>query len=383
MKVVLFCGGLGTRIRDYSETIPKPMIPVGQQPILWHVMQYYSQYGHRDFVLCLGYKANVFKEFFLTWRQSTYSDCVISNSGVVEYLGKGLDDWRVTLVDTGMWRNIGQRLLAVRDHLKDEEVFLANYSDGLSDAPLPQMMETLRESGKVGCFLVVRPPLTFHLVEFHDRGGCKAPPRKRGRRHLGQWRLFCLHEKDIRLHQGRRGARDRAVSAPDRCRPAHRIPPRRFFPGYGHSQGQANLGGHGRARPYALAGKNGRTGRLQLTVRRCESLPRTRGTENACAIAAHASARCAIRRGLLEDFISSVARNCRCGVAQNSVRLRTRAMRPPNDIMDTHASHHASRRCRPVAAFTSLIAAVSVNRCRAGVAPAPACPTSCANRRSR
>src|SRR6478672_11549587 len=75
MKVVLFCGGLGTRIRDYSESIPKPMVPVGQQPILWHVMQYYSEYGHRDFVLCLGYKANVIKDFFLNWRQQTYSDC--------------------------------------------------------------------------------------------------------------------------------------------------------------------------------------------------------------------------------------------------------------------------------------------------------------------
>ena len=81
MKVVLFCGGLGTRIRDYSENIPKPMIPVGQQPILWHVMQYYSQYGHSDFVLCLGYKANIIKEFFLNWRQQTYTDCVISEFG--------------------------------------------------------------------------------------------------------------------------------------------------------------------------------------------------------------------------------------------------------------------------------------------------------------
>jgi len=171
MKVVLFCGGLGTRIRDYSETIPKPMIPVGQQPILWHVMHYYSQYGHRDFVLCLGYKANVIKEFFLNWRQSTYTDCVISNSGrTVEYLGEQLQDWRVTLVDTGVWRNIGQRLLAVKEHVKDEEMFLANYSDGLSHAPLPEMIETLQKSGKIGCFLAVRPPLTFHLVEFDKKG---------------------------------------------------------------------------------------------------------------------------------------------------------------------------------------------------------------------
>jgi glucose-1-phosphate cytidylyltransferase len=171
MKVVLFCGGLGTRIRDYGENIPKPMIPVGEQPILWHVMQYYSGFGHRDFVLCLGYKANTIKEFFLNWRQQTYSDCVISESGrKVEFLGEGLPDWRVTLVDTGIWRNIGQRLRAVREHVKDEEMFLANYSDGLSDAPLDRMVDLLKTSGKTACFLAVRPPLTFHLIEFDKDG---------------------------------------------------------------------------------------------------------------------------------------------------------------------------------------------------------------------
>ena len=81
MKVVLFCGGLGTRIREYSENIPKPMVPVGQHPMLWHVMQYYSQYGHRDFILCLGYKANVIKEYFLNSSRWAHSDCVISNFG--------------------------------------------------------------------------------------------------------------------------------------------------------------------------------------------------------------------------------------------------------------------------------------------------------------
>jgi glucose-1-phosphate cytidylyltransferase len=174
MKVVLFCGGLGTRIRDYSEAIPKPMIPVGQQPILWHVMQYYSQHGHRDFVLCLGYKGNTIKEFFLSWRQQAYSDCVISDAGrKIEFLGEQPSDWRVALVDTGIWRNIGQRLLAVRDHVRDEEMFLANYSDGLSDASLPHMIELTKKSGKVGCFLAVRPPLTFHLVDFDECGNVK------------------------------------------------------------------------------------------------------------------------------------------------------------------------------------------------------------------
>jgi glucose-1-phosphate cytidylyltransferase len=171
MKVVLFCGGQGTRIRDYSESIPKPMIPVGHQPILWHIMQYYSQYGHRDFVLCLGYKGNVIKEFFLKSNPSVNTDCVISDRGrKVEVLGEMPPDWRVTLVDTGMWRNIGQRLVAVRHLIKDEEMFLANYSDGLTDVPLPAMIDMLTKSGKVGCFLAVRAPLNFHLAEFEADG---------------------------------------------------------------------------------------------------------------------------------------------------------------------------------------------------------------------
>src|SRR3974390_1938718 len=109
MKVVLFCGGLGTRIREYSGSVPKPMGPIGNQPILWHVMQYYSQYGHRDFILCLGYKANVIKEYFLNYKQTANSDCIISNFGNEgKLLGEEQPDWRVSLKDTGIWRNIGQ-----------------------------------------------------------------------------------------------------------------------------------------------------------------------------------------------------------------------------------------------------------------------------------
>lgn len=171
MKVVLFCGGLGTRIREYSESIPKPMIPIGQQPILWHVMQYYSQYGHRDFILCLGYKANVVKDYFLNYKPAAATDCVVSQFGKrIELLGERPADWRVSLVDTGIWRNIGQRLLAVRHLVRNEEIFLANYSDGLTDAPLPDMISRFERSGKIGCFIAVHPPLTFHLVEFDKNG---------------------------------------------------------------------------------------------------------------------------------------------------------------------------------------------------------------------
>ena len=171
MKVVLFCGGLGTRIRDYSESVPKPMVPIGNHPILLHVMQYYSQYGHHDFVLCLGYKANVVKNYFLNYKLAETNDFIISDFGSkVEIIGERPPDWNVTLVDTGVWRNIGERLFAVKHFVGNEEIFLANYSDGLSDAPLPEMIARFKASGAIGCFIAVHPPVSFHLAEFDERG---------------------------------------------------------------------------------------------------------------------------------------------------------------------------------------------------------------------
>lgn len=170
MKVVLFCGGLGTRIREYSEQVPKPMIPVGHQPILWHVMQYYAQHGHFDFILCLGYKANVVKEFFLDYKPQLYGDCIVSGGGKVELIGQPAEEWRVAMVDTGIWRSIGERLWSVREQVRGEEVFLANYSDGLTDLPLDEMVERFLKTDKVACFVAVRPPLTYHLVDMGQDG---------------------------------------------------------------------------------------------------------------------------------------------------------------------------------------------------------------------
>lgn len=185
MKVVLFCGGLGTRIREYSENIPKPMVPIGQQPILWHLMQYYSDYGHRDFILCLGFKANVIKDYFLNYKPAANSDCVISNFGKnVDIVGENPPDWRITLIDTGVWRNLGQRLLAVKHLVADEEIFMANYSDGLTDVPLSDMIERFRQSGKIGCFIAVHPPFTFHLAEFD---GQDAVRQFRSSQEAGVW----------------------------------------------------------------------------------------------------------------------------------------------------------------------------------------------------
>ena len=160
MKVVLFCGGLGTRIREYSESIPKPMIPVGDKPILWHLMDYYSQYGHKEFVLCLGYKANVIKNFFLNYRPQAYADCIVSGAGEkVEVLGDIQADWRVTMIDTGIWRNIGQRLWAVRKQVEDgtkeltEAVkYLASQSDKLREKqPMNEARARMLYEAAWGC----------------------------------------------------------------------------------------------------------------------------------------------------------------------------------------------------------------------------------------
>jgi len=143
MKVVLFCGGLGMRLREYSENIPKPMVPVGYRPILWHVMRYYAHFGHKEFILCLGYRADAIKKYFLEYDETISNDFVLSEGGrKVELVASDIDDWKITFVDTGLASNIGMRLKAVQGYLEDEEMFLANYSDGLSDLPLSSTSTT-------------------------------------------------------------------------------------------------------------------------------------------------------------------------------------------------------------------------------------------------
>ncbi|MDE3181540.1 MAG: glucose-1-phosphate cytidylyltransferase [Acidobacteriota bacterium] len=164
MKVVLFCGGLGLRIRD-ADDVPKPMVHIGYRPILWHVMKYYAHFGHKEFILCLGYRGDVIKNYFLDYNECTSNDFVLSGGGKkLELLNSDIDDWRITFVDTGIHSNIGQRLKAVEKYLEGEDEFLANYSDGLTDLCLPEQLEHFHHSGKIASFLCVRPNLSYHLV---------------------------------------------------------------------------------------------------------------------------------------------------------------------------------------------------------------------------
>jgi glucose-1-phosphate cytidylyltransferase len=175
MKVVLFCGGMGMRMREYSEAMPKPMVPIGYRPILWHVMKYYAHYGHKDFILCLGYKADVIKNYFLKYDECLSNDFVLSERGKkVELMDSDTDDWRITFADTGLSSNIGQRLKAVQKYLEGEEMFLANYSDCLSDVALPKLIEAFATSRNLACFVSVKPRASFHLVNTNPNGVVKS-----------------------------------------------------------------------------------------------------------------------------------------------------------------------------------------------------------------
>jgi len=171
MKVVLFCGGMGTRLGGDADNLPKPMVKIGYRPILWHLMKYYSYFDHKEFILCLGYKADVIKEYFLHYNEYVSNDFVMRNGGKDIKLKKSdISDWIINFVDTGLKANVGTRLMAVKQYVKDDEMFLANYADGLTDLNLTEMIEVFKSSGKIACFICVRPPQSFNIVRSEDNG---------------------------------------------------------------------------------------------------------------------------------------------------------------------------------------------------------------------
>jgi glucose-1-phosphate cytidylyltransferase len=189
MKVILFCGGEGLRMREYSETIPKPMVNIGYRPILWHVMKYYAHYGHKDFILCLGHGADYIKNYFLNYDECISNDFVLSKGGKnLRLFNSDIDDWNITFADTGATSNIGQRLKAVEKYLDGEDVFLANYSDGLTDLPLNDQINHFKRERKVASFVCVRPNLSFHFITLKSDGVVES--------------IKNVHRSDIRINGG-------------------------------------------------------------------------------------------------------------------------------------------------------------------------------------
>jgi glucose-1-phosphate cytidylyltransferase len=169
MKVVLFCGGLGMRMRDGSSASPKPMVMIGDRPLLWHSMRYYAHHGHTEFILALGYGAREIKDYFLHYEETATNDFVLRRGREVELLGSDLADWRITFVDTGLHSSIGERLRRVRPYLEGDDYFLANYADVLSDLPLHRVVDRFRGSDAVASLTAVPPQSSFHVLQLNDR----------------------------------------------------------------------------------------------------------------------------------------------------------------------------------------------------------------------
>ena len=192
MKVVLFCGGLGMRIRTGPESLPKPMMPIGSRPVLWHVMRYYAHFGHTEFILCLGYGAHAVKDYFLDYRETSSNDFVLTKGGKhVEMLATDISDWTITFIDTGIDTAIGERLRRVRPYLEDDEMFLANYGDVLTDAPMNDLIDEFQRKDAVASLLAVKPQDSFHVVELDRRG--PGDRSRAGRGHVHAHQRWLLH----------------------------------------------------------------------------------------------------------------------------------------------------------------------------------------------
>ena len=196
MKVVLFCGGLGTRLKEHSQTIPKPLVNVGSRPILWHLMRYYAHFGHKDFILCLGYRGDMIREYFLDYNECLSNDFVLSEGGRrIEPVSSDIQDWRITFVDTGMHANLGERLMRARKYLEGEELFLANYSDGLSDLPLESYVADFRARQATACFVGVRPSQSFHAVNMDADGMVQSLKSVQDSDYWINGGFFCLRQE--------------------------------------------------------------------------------------------------------------------------------------------------------------------------------------------
>jgi glucose-1-phosphate cytidylyltransferase len=189
MKVVLFCGGLGMRLHPDTITVPKPLVHIGEKPLLWYLMRYYAYFGHKDFILCLGYRGDLIKKFFLNYDECLSNDFILSKGGKERKLLKSdIEDWRITFLETGLDSNIGQRLKSTQKYLEGEDMFLANYSDGLTDLHLPNLIDFFIKNGKTGCFVAVKPFYVFHIVSTDDHNYVKS--------------IYPVSQSDLRINGG-------------------------------------------------------------------------------------------------------------------------------------------------------------------------------------
>lgn len=161
MKVVILAGGLGTRLGEDTERIPKPMVPIGAKPILWHIMKMYSRCGLNEFIICAGYKAHAVVDYFVNYRLHNSAVTVDLRRNTANFLEEAREPWTVTIVDTGLDTQTGGRLLRVRDYLPEGEPFCMTYGDGVSDVNIAASIEFHKRRGFEATMTAVRPPTRF------------------------------------------------------------------------------------------------------------------------------------------------------------------------------------------------------------------------------
>ena len=177
MKVILLAGGYGTRMSEYTDLIPKPMVKIGKHPILWHIMNTYASYGHNDFYLALGYKADVIKQYFSQLHTVNSDFSINLATGKITSLKNSMDDWQVTLVDTGIDTMTGGRVKRMRDYVGTDEPVLLTYGDGVSDINIDALLDFHRSHGKMVTMSAVRPVARFgeldivngHVTSFEEK----------------------------------------------------------------------------------------------------------------------------------------------------------------------------------------------------------------------
>lgn len=179
IKTVIFCGGMGTRLREMTEFIPKPMLQIGNRPILWHIMKTYDYYGSRNFILCLGYKGEEIKKYFLNYYHMAYDFTSNLKTREVSFHDKGIEDWTIRFANTGLETLTGERLARVRKHLECDKKFMVTYGDGVSDIDIRKLMEFHNKHGKIATItgghghhkygLLKFDTKTFHVTSFEQK----------------------------------------------------------------------------------------------------------------------------------------------------------------------------------------------------------------------
>lgn len=170
MKVVLFCGGAGIKLHPLDDKMPKPLVSIGNRPLIWHIMKYYAHFGHKDFILCLGIRGDAIKDYFIKYKEYISNDFVLKAGSQIDLFERDIYEWNITFVDTGIESSVSERLLKVSRYLDGEEMFLVNYSDGLTDLYLPDMVDQFLNSGKIAGHLVTRPNKKYYVAALASAG---------------------------------------------------------------------------------------------------------------------------------------------------------------------------------------------------------------------